>query len=72
MKPTYPILALAALALSACSKAPEQRTADAPISVTVARVESRALASGITASGVLIPREEAGVSADGRHPEPGP
>lgn len=64
MKRTCLVLVAAAAALTACGKPAEKPTAEAPLSVTVARVESRVVGAGVSASGLLIPREEAGVSAE--------
>ena len=62
------VLALAALGASACNKkAPAEATAaaaQAKLTVTVAPVTMRPLAAGLTATGVLVSREEAGVAAE--------
>jgi HlyD family secretion protein len=54
-----------ALALGACSKKETAAAAAAaPTAVRVAQVEVRPVGGGLTTSGLLIPREEAGVSAE--------
>ena len=52
--------------LAACHKAdaPKKKASDNPLTVTVATVEVRALHGGLTASGVLTPREEAAVTTE--------
>lgn len=56
---------LLALALGACGKKPDSKTAaPAPLTVTVTRVQSRALTDGLTAQGLLVSREEAGVASE--------
>lgn len=51
-----------ALSLAACKKPPEKQTeAERARAVTVARVEQRPIAGALSASGDLIPREEAAV-----------
>jgi HlyD family secretion protein len=53
---------LAALALAGCKKPPLKQTeAERARAVTVARVEQRPIAGALSASGDLIPREEAAV-----------
>jgi HlyD family secretion protein len=61
---TAGVLALAGVA--GCNKdvGPKQKTAEKPLAVSVATVEMRALKGGLTASGVLIPREEAAVTTE--------
>jgi len=56
---------LLALVLGACAK-PEAKPAPAPapLTVTVTRVQSRALTAGLTAQGLLVSREEAGVASE--------
>ncbi len=55
-------LALAALALAGCKKPPEKRSeAERARAVSVARVEQRPIAGTLSASGDLVPREEAAV-----------
>jgi HlyD family secretion protein len=54
---------LLALALFACAK-PQSRPPPAPLTVTVTRIESRPLANGLTAQGLLVSREEAGVASE--------
>jgi HlyD family secretion protein len=51
------------LALTACGKK-EVKAADQPLTVSVARVQTRSLAAGLTASGLLVSREEAAVSPE--------
>ncbi len=58
-------VALAALALSACGAKPEaKKPAAAPLTVTVTRIQNHALSQGLTASGLLVSREEAGVASE--------
>lgn len=52
------------LALSACKKKEAKAAAQPPRAVRVARVEPHAMTGGLTASGVLISREEAAVSSE--------
>lgn len=63
MKLAKALLPLAALlALAACKKPPEKVTGNEQArAVRVVRVESRAVEGGLTASGDLLPREEAAV-----------
>jgi HlyD family secretion protein len=56
--------AIAAAALSACSKPEPAKTASQPLTVSVATVQVRNLQSGLTASGLLVSREEAGVTSE--------
>ena len=64
MKPAaLSILALALLA-SACSKKDDKPAAELPLTVSVAQVASRDLRGGLTASGLLVSREEAAVSPE--------
>ena len=58
-------VALAAASLAACSKpkAPAAKS-DAPLAVSVATVQVRSLRGGLTASGLMISREEAGVASE--------
>lgn len=58
------VAALAAAGLAACAKKAEAPKAEAPLTVSVAKVEIRNLSGGFTASGLLIPREEAGVASE--------
>ncbi len=53
-------------ALGACHKAdaPKKKTADSPLTVTVAPVQMQSLRGGLSASGVLSPREEAAVTTE--------
>jgi len=60
----YPALAVAIVLLSACGKAEEPKKAEPDPVVTVAAVEQRPLTNALSASGVLISREEAGVSPE--------
>lgn len=61
---TTAALALAALALAACSKPKPRANPAQPLTVSVAPIEMRALAEGLTGSGVLVSREEAGVAPE--------
>ncbi|MEW5688056.1 MAG: efflux RND transporter periplasmic adaptor subunit [Pseudomonadota bacterium] len=55
----------AALALAGCKKPPETQTeAQRARAVTVTRIEPRAIVGSLTASGDLIPREEAAVAPE--------
>src|SRR3954470_1113579 len=59
------LIAAAPLGLSACSKKKDAAAAaQPPRAVRVARVEPHAMTGGLTASGVLVPREEAAVSSE--------
>ena len=65
------VVSVAATALNACSGKPKPGRAGAAAAaasdartVNVARVESRAMEGGLTASGLLVSREEAAVGAD--------
>ena len=59
-KALVPLIAI--LALSACKKPPETRPeAERASAFTVARIEQRTIAGALSASGDLIPREEAAV-----------
>lgn len=64
MKPTLIILAAALVALAGCAKKEATKAPEAPLSVNVARVEVRNLASSLTASGALVSREEAAVAPE--------
>ena len=57
-------LALLALALAACGKPEAAKPTAAPLTVTVAEVESRPLTEGLAAQGLLVSREEAGVASE--------
>jgi HlyD family secretion protein len=57
-------LALAVATLSACSKPKQAKVAEAPLTVSVATVQVRAMQGGLTASGLLVSREEAGVASE--------
>jgi HlyD family secretion protein len=58
--------ALAALALAACGakEPPKKNPADQARAVRIVRVENRAISGSLTASGSLIPREEAAVAPE--------
>ena len=61
------VLSLALVAgasLCACSKPAPAKSAEAPLTVTTAVVTARPLAGGLTASGNLMSREEAGVASE--------
>jgi len=59
------LVLLSGAALAGCSKpAPAAKVADAPVTLTVARVATRPLTGGLTASGNLVSREEAGVASE--------
>jgi len=66
--PVFRSVALVALlsgvALAGCSKPAPAAKTDAPITLTVARVAMRPLTGGLTASGNLVSREEAGVASE--------
>src|ERR1700712_394835 len=51
-------------ALAGCSKPVAPAKTDAPVTLTVARVAVRPLTGGLTASGNLVSREEAGVASE--------
>jgi HlyD family secretion protein len=55
---------IAAAGLAACHPAPQANTEALPRAVRVARVQSQALASALTVSGLLTPREEAAVTSE--------
>ncbi|WP_309645592.1 efflux RND transporter periplasmic adaptor subunit [Phenylobacterium sp.] len=59
-------VAVAVLGLAACGKKPAPKTdaAAQARAVRVVRVEQRAITGALTASGVLVPREEAAVTAE--------
>jgi HlyD family secretion protein len=65
---TAPILALvlATGLASACAKKADQanKANDEPLTVSVAEVQTRNLRAGLSASGVLVSREEAGVASE--------
>lgn len=54
----------ASLALAACSKPEAPAKTDQPPSVTVIPIADRAISEGLSASGVLVSREEAGVTSE--------
>lgn len=59
------LAAVAGLTLAGCSKSQSAApTAAQPLTVTVAPVEQRPLAEGLTASGLLVSREEAAVASE--------
>lgn len=64
--PLIILLMATAGGLAACGQPEETTTASAPAApaVTVTTVQRRALAGGVTASGVLLPREEAAVGSE--------
>jgi HlyD family secretion protein len=55
---------LLAMALAACHSAPKSSAEPPPRSVRVSRVQSLPLASALTVSGLLTPREEAAVTSE--------
>jgi HlyD family secretion protein len=57
-------LALAAASAGACARKPAEAVAEQKLTVTVAPVAIRPLAAGLSANGVLVSREEAGVAAE--------
>jgi HlyD family secretion protein len=59
-----PVALAAALMLTGCSKPAPKSAAPQPLTVTVAPVELRRLSDGLTVSGLLVSREEAGVSSE--------
>lgn len=59
------LAACAALTLAGCKKPPEQQTeAQRARAVTVVRIEPRAIVGSLSASGDLVPREEAAVAPE--------
>jgi HlyD family secretion protein len=58
------VAVIGALAVSGCHKAPAANAEVAPRSVRVARVVDQPLASTLTVSGLLTPREEAAVTSE--------
>lgn len=56
--------ALAVSLAAGCSRKEEAQTAEAPLTVSVAPVAMRNVQGGLSASGLLQPREEAGVAAE--------
>jgi len=54
----------AALVSSACSRPDQNASADPPPTVSVAEVEVRVVEGGLSAAGVLVPREEAAVAPE--------
>jgi len=58
------VLALAGTALAGCSKKEEAQAAPQPLTVSVAQVQLRQLQTGVTASGLFTPREEAAVAPE--------
>ena len=50
--------------LAGCSKPPPAKTEAAPLTLTVAQVSMRPLSGGLSASGNLVSREEAGVASE--------
>jgi HlyD family secretion protein len=50
--------------LAGCSKKQAKPNAQQPLTVTVGTVEMRPMAEGLTASGLLVSREESGVSSE--------
>ena len=64
-----PALLLAAalaggLVFAGCSKPKPKASADQPLSVTVTPIANKSMSEGLSASGVLVSREEAGVSSE--------
>ncbi|HEY2659683.1 MAG TPA: efflux RND transporter periplasmic adaptor subunit [Caulobacteraceae bacterium] len=58
---------MAGLTLAACGKrveATQRPTGEQPLTVTVTPIAERSLSQGLTASGVLVAREEAGVASE--------
>ncbi len=58
------VILMAGASLCACSKPAPAKGSDAPLTVTTATVTTRPLAGGLTASGNLVSREEAGVASE--------
>ncbi len=58
------LILLIGSALAACSKPKPAKTEAAPLTLTVAEVAVRPLSGGLTASGELVSREEAGVASE--------
>ena len=61
-----PVLAflLAGTALAGCSKHAAVATGEAPLTVSVAKVAARTMHGGLTASGLLVSRQEVGVASE--------
>jgi len=55
--------ALVLLVLAGCAKE-EAKPGPAPLTVTVTRIQTRSLTDGLTAQGLLVSREEAGVASE--------
>ena len=68
LAPLRPVIAagalLSAAGLAACQPAPKVAAETPPRAVRVARVQNQALASALTVSGLLTPREEAAVTSE--------
>ena len=55
---------LAGLGLAGCSKPKPAASTDQPLSVTVTPIADKSMSDGVSASGVLVSREEAGVASE--------
>ena len=71
MTPTFALraaplvaLALAGATLAGCKKPEAEQAAAQPLTVSVARIETRTLQAGLSATGLFIPREEAAVAPE--------
>jgi HlyD family secretion protein len=64
VKPLLATSAAAVLAFTACSKPAPPPAADPTVTLTVARVSQRSLQGGLSASGNLVSRQEAGVASE--------
>ena len=58
------VLALAGTALAGCSKPKPASTGEAPLVVSVARIANRSMSGGMTASGLLVSRQEVSVASE--------
>lgn len=63
-KRTLAIAFICAAAATGCSKPPPPKAADTNVTLTVSKIVMRRLTGGLTASGSLVAREEAGVASE--------
>jgi HlyD family secretion protein len=61
---TLTLVTAATAALSGCAKPAPAKAIQAPLTLSTATVTMRPLSGGLTASGNLVSREEAGVSSE--------